>query len=224
MPYSKTYNDSRFLMNPGFASPRDFLDTLVMGLDELVHEGRTAMMTVAVHARWSGQAARAAVVRAFLAHAPRSPASRSCAALDIARWWLERYPPGVERPAQPPRARERSAAAATRRAAAASSRSSKRKRGADTLSAATTASRGVADRGRGRDEAGLELLPHDREALPPRPRDRRGRRASRGRAPRAPRRRDRETRTRPAEVVAIGVRPPTRQDAWSVAAATPRGS
>ena len=27
IPYSKTYNDSRFLMNPGFASPRDFLET-----------------------------------------------------------------------------------------------------------------------------------------------------------------------------------------------------
>ena len=39
VPYSKTYNDSRFLMNPGFASPRDFLDTMVMGLDELLREG-----------------------------------------------------------------------------------------------------------------------------------------------------------------------------------------
>ena len=58
-----------FLMNPGFSSPRDFLDTLTMGLDELVREGRTAMMTVAVHARWSGQAARAAALRAFLEHA-----------------------------------------------------------------------------------------------------------------------------------------------------------
>ena len=27
IPYSKTYNDSRFLMNPGFGSPRDFLET-----------------------------------------------------------------------------------------------------------------------------------------------------------------------------------------------------
>ena len=63
VPYSKTYNDSRFLMNPGFASPRDFLETLTMGLDELAREGdeRRTMMTVAVHARWSGQAARAAV-------------------------------------------------------------------------------------------------------------------------------------------------------------------
>ena len=65
IPYSKTYNDSRFLMNPGFASPRDFLETLQLGLDELVREGdeRRTMMTVAVHERWSGQAARAAALR-----------------------------------------------------------------------------------------------------------------------------------------------------------------
>jgi peptidoglycan/xylan/chitin deacetylase (PgdA/CDA1 family) len=93
VPYSKTYNDSRFLMNPGFASPRDFLDTLVMGLDELVHEGRTTMMTVAVHARWSGQAARAAAVRAFLEHAQRTPGVAFMRRVDIARWWLEQYPP-----------------------------------------------------------------------------------------------------------------------------------
>ena len=93
VPYSKTYSDSRFLMNPGFASPRDFLDTLVMGLDELVRDGRTTMMTVAVHARWSGQAARAAALRAFLEHARRTPGVSFMRRGDIARWWLEQYPP-----------------------------------------------------------------------------------------------------------------------------------
>ncbi len=93
VPYSKTYNDSRFLVNPGFSSPRDFLDTLTMGLDELVREDRTVMMTVAVHARWSGQAARAAVVRAFLEHAQRTPGVAFMRRIDIARWWLEQYPP-----------------------------------------------------------------------------------------------------------------------------------
>ena len=80
-------------MNPGFASPRDFLDTLVMGLDELVREGRTTMMTVAVHARWSGQAARAAALRAFLEHAQRTPGVSFMRRGDIARWWLETFPP-----------------------------------------------------------------------------------------------------------------------------------
>ena len=55
VPYTKTYNDSRYLMSPGFSSPRDFLDTLTSGLDELLRERTASFMTVAVHARWSGQ-------------------------------------------------------------------------------------------------------------------------------------------------------------------------
>jgi peptidoglycan/xylan/chitin deacetylase (PgdA/CDA1 family) len=96
VPYTKTYNDSRFLVTPGFGSPRDFLDTLTMGLDELVREGaeRPTMMTVAVHARWTGQAARAAALRAFLDHARSVDGVRFMRRADIARWWLENYPPG----------------------------------------------------------------------------------------------------------------------------------
>jgi len=93
VPYTKTYNDSRFIVNPGFASPRDFLDTLTMGLDELAREGRPTMMTVAVHARWSGQAARAGAVRGFLEHARRIPGVSFMRRVDIARWWLETYSP-----------------------------------------------------------------------------------------------------------------------------------
>jgi hypothetical protein len=61
-------------------------------LDELVREERTAFMTVAVHARWSGQAARAAAVRAFLEHAHGLGGVRFMRRLDVARWWLETYP------------------------------------------------------------------------------------------------------------------------------------
>ena len=94
VPYSKTYNDGRYLMNPGFASPRDFLDTTVMGLDQLVRESdeRCTMMTVAVHARWSGQAARAAALRMFIEHAQAQPGVRFMRRSEIARWWLDRYP------------------------------------------------------------------------------------------------------------------------------------
>jgi peptidoglycan/xylan/chitin deacetylase (PgdA/CDA1 family) len=95
VPYSKTYNDARFLVTPGFASPRDFVDTLTMGVDELAREGaeRATMMTVAVHARWSGQAGRAAALREFLEHARGVPGVTFMRRLDIARWWLENYPP-----------------------------------------------------------------------------------------------------------------------------------
>ena len=94
IPYSKTYNDSRFLMNPGFASPRDFLETLQFGLDELVRESdeRRTMMTVAVHERWSGQAARAAVLREFIEYAQGMASVAFMRRCDIARWWLDTYP------------------------------------------------------------------------------------------------------------------------------------
>jgi peptidoglycan/xylan/chitin deacetylase (PgdA/CDA1 family) len=95
VPYTKTYNDSRFVTNPGFASPRDFLETTTMGLDELLREGeeRRTMMTVVAHARWSGQAARAAAIRLFIEHARGLPGVRFMRRADIARWWLEQYPP-----------------------------------------------------------------------------------------------------------------------------------
>ena len=82
-------------MSPGFSSPRDFLETAVWGLDQLVREGedRCSMMTVAVHARWSGQAARAAALRMFIEHAKTHPEVRFMRRCDIARWWLDSYPP-----------------------------------------------------------------------------------------------------------------------------------
>jgi peptidoglycan/xylan/chitin deacetylase (PgdA/CDA1 family) len=97
VPYSKTYNDSRYLTTPGFASPRDFLETMVMGLEELVHEAdeRRTMMTVAFHARWSGQAARAAAVRHFIEHAQSLDGVRFMRRIDVARWWLDTYPPAM---------------------------------------------------------------------------------------------------------------------------------
>jgi hypothetical protein len=82
-------------MNPGFASPRDFLETLQMGLDELVRESeqRRTMMTVAVHERWSGQAARAAVLRQFIEYAAGIDSVRFMRRCDIASWWLDKHPP-----------------------------------------------------------------------------------------------------------------------------------
>jgi peptidoglycan/xylan/chitin deacetylase (PgdA/CDA1 family) len=93
VPYSKTYNDSRYLVAPGFGSPRDFLETLTLGLDELARGGQPALMTVAVHARWSGQAARAAALRLFLEHAATVPGVVFMRRSDIARWWIDNHPP-----------------------------------------------------------------------------------------------------------------------------------
>jgi peptidoglycan/xylan/chitin deacetylase (PgdA/CDA1 family) len=93
VPYSKTYNDSRYLMSPGFSSPRDFLETMTWGLDELLRTPTPTFMTVAVHARWSGQAGRAAAMRRFLEHARAQDGVSFVRRVDVARWWLDRYPP-----------------------------------------------------------------------------------------------------------------------------------
>lgn len=91
VPYSKTLNDSRYLVSPGFGSPRDFVDHCRGALDELLREAAVLggrMMTVAVHARWSGQPARAAALRDFCERALEQPGARFMRRVDLARWWL----------------------------------------------------------------------------------------------------------------------------------------
>jgi peptidoglycan/xylan/chitin deacetylase (PgdA/CDA1 family) len=96
VPYTKTLNDARYLVSPGFSSPRDFVDTCRAALDELLREAPEVggrMMTVAVHARWSGQPARAAAVRELVEHALSRDGVRFMRRLDIARFWIETHPP-----------------------------------------------------------------------------------------------------------------------------------
>ncbi len=95
VPYTKTLNDSRYLVSPGFSSPDDFADHCRGALDELLREASVLggrMMTVAVHARWSGQPARTAGLRSFLEHALAQPGARFLRRSDIARWWIEHGP------------------------------------------------------------------------------------------------------------------------------------
>lgn len=93
VPYTKTTNDSRYLVTPGFASPRDYADQCRMALDELLREARThpKMMTVVAHARWSGQPARTAALRAFIEHALAAGGVRFMRRVDIAQWWIDRH-------------------------------------------------------------------------------------------------------------------------------------
>lgn len=94
VPYSKTLNDSRYLVSPGFGSPRDFVDHCVGALDQLLWEAAEAggkMMTVCVHARWSGQPARAAALREFLEHARAREGVHFMRRVDIARFWIDRF-------------------------------------------------------------------------------------------------------------------------------------
>lgn len=94
VPYSKTFNDSRFLIAPGYSNPGDFAADVCAGIDYLVGEAdRTGgrMMTVAVHARWTGQPNRASGLRRILEHALATPGVAIMRRDDIAHHILTRY-------------------------------------------------------------------------------------------------------------------------------------
>ncbi len=93
LPYTLTYNDARYSVGH-FGAPSDFLDYLIRGLDYLWEEGASdpKMMSVGLHARWSGQAARASVVREFLEYAAKKGDVWFATRREIAEWWMERQP------------------------------------------------------------------------------------------------------------------------------------
>lgn len=92
VPYSKVYNDVRYLLEPTYSTPRDFYENLRAAADYLCEEAAAGhgarMMTVGLHERWSGQAGRATAVRDFIEYVLSRPDIAFMRRLDIARWWL----------------------------------------------------------------------------------------------------------------------------------------
>lgn len=95
VPYSKVYNDTRYLLEPTYSVPRHFAENLCAAVEYLcreVAEGASPrMMTVGLHERWSGQANRASAVREFLEYALGRPDVKFMRRVDIARWWLDHH-------------------------------------------------------------------------------------------------------------------------------------
>jgi hypothetical protein len=95
VPYTKVYNDTRYLIAPTYATPRHFFETLKGGLDYLLEEARLAgtgrMMSIGLHPRWSGQAARASAVRDFIAYALEQDGVRFVRRNDIADHWIASF-------------------------------------------------------------------------------------------------------------------------------------
>jgi peptidoglycan/xylan/chitin deacetylase (PgdA/CDA1 family) len=95
VPYSKVYNDVRYLLSPTYSTPGDFFTTLCAGVDYLCDEAAAGdgarMMTVGLHERWSGQAGRASAVRDFIEYVQSRADVRFMRRLDIARWWLDHH-------------------------------------------------------------------------------------------------------------------------------------
>ncbi|KXL48378.1 MAG: carbohydrate esterase family 4 protein [Acidomyces sp. 'richmondensis'] len=94
VPYSFTYNDSRFVLAPGYGNPNDFAEYCKAGLDELLREGQEGypkMMSIGLHPRITGQAGRTAGLRTFLDYAMRKPGVLFLRRIDIAEWWIAHY-------------------------------------------------------------------------------------------------------------------------------------
>ena len=94
VPYSFTYNDARFGLLPGYGSPGDFVDTLKRGFDQLYVEGEThpRMMSIGLHPRLIGQAARITALREFLDYARSKDRVWFTRRIDIANWWQAHHP------------------------------------------------------------------------------------------------------------------------------------
>jgi peptidoglycan/xylan/chitin deacetylase (PgdA/CDA1 family) len=95
VPYSKTLNDSRYLMAPGYGNPRDFAEDCRSAIDFLIDEADDTggkMLTIAAHARWSGQPNRASGLKEVIEHVGRSHGQAAFMRReDIARYWLANH-------------------------------------------------------------------------------------------------------------------------------------
>jgi len=97
VPYTKVNNDNRYLMLPGYASPRHFAEGLKLSLDYLLEEARAGLggrlMSVGVHSRWTGQPGRASALRDFIEYATGHDDVAFFRRIDIADFWTATFPP-----------------------------------------------------------------------------------------------------------------------------------
>jgi allantoinase len=94
VPYAFDSNDGKY-WRAGWNDGQQFFQYLKDSFDLLYAEGEThpKMFTVGLHTRVSGRPGRAAVVAQFLRYVKQHPRVWLAGRDDIARWWLEHYPP-----------------------------------------------------------------------------------------------------------------------------------
>lgn len=95
IPYSLLTNDIRYVIAPGCGHADDFFSLLRDGFDQLWQEGQDSpkMMTVGLHPRFSGQAARLPALSRFLDHVAAHQGVWICQRREIARHWHHKFPP-----------------------------------------------------------------------------------------------------------------------------------
>lgn len=91
IPYSFTLNDGRFMPAQSYSDPTSFVDYCKRHLDYLWEEGEHSpkMMSIGVHARFTGQPSRAHALREFLDYARERAGVWFTTRVDLAHWWLD---------------------------------------------------------------------------------------------------------------------------------------
>lgn len=89
VPYSLTYNDTKFVTPQGMSDATSFVDYLKRGFDYLWDEGAThpKMMSIGLHPRLIGQAGRISGLKEFLEYAMQREDVWFARRIDIANWW-----------------------------------------------------------------------------------------------------------------------------------------
>ena len=97
VPYTLDTNDMRFASPGGFPSGEQFFAHLRDAFDVLYAEGTDGapkMLSVGLHCRLAGRPARAAALERFLDHVQSHEGVWIARRVDIARHWIEHFPPG----------------------------------------------------------------------------------------------------------------------------------
>jgi len=97
VPYTLTYNDSHYTYGL-LGGPDDFLAYCRRGLDYLWEEGADVprMMSIGLHPRLSGQAARASALRDVILYAQAKGGVWIATRTEIAAWWWRNRPPTAD--------------------------------------------------------------------------------------------------------------------------------
>jgi allantoinase len=97
VPYALDTNDMKFVSTSGFPSGTDFFTYLRDAFDVLYAEGAAGapkMLSVGLHCRLVGRPARIAALERFLDHVQSHDKVWITRRVDIARHWIEHFPPG----------------------------------------------------------------------------------------------------------------------------------
>ena len=97
VPYTLDTNDMRFAIAGGFGSGDEFFTHLRDAFDVLYAEGAAGapkMLSIGLHCRLAGRPARTAALERFLDHVQARDDVWIARRVDIARHWIEHFPPG----------------------------------------------------------------------------------------------------------------------------------